>query len=76
MVYITNYNTNLIKINKDNSDILFLEKEGLSVSGVGGNIIFTNGGLSYTYSYSDVRLPVKNTLDELLVTVREYIDNV
>lgn len=77
MVDITSYNTSYLKINKDNTEIFFLGKSGLSVAGVGGNIVLTTtDNNSYSYSLGEIGLPVNNALDDLVVAVRQYIDNV
>ena len=76
MIYISDYSTDLIKINKDNSNIFFLAKEGLIVSGVNGNLVLTTSlNTTYTYPFKDVESPSYPILDQLVVKVREYIDN-
>lgn len=77
MVEISDYNTTYIKVNNNNADIFFLAKDGLVVSGVGGNVVLvTSSNSSYTYFFSNIKSPSKTTLDELVVAVRVFIDNV
>lgn len=76
MIIIENYSTTYIKINKDESDIFFLAKENLQVSARSGSIILTQGSSSYTYPFTDIKRPKLTTPDEIVVTIRQYIDNV
>lgn len=77
MISITDYSTAYIKVNNNNSEIYFLAKSGLSVSGSNGNIIFlTSGNDSRTFKGVDITEPKLTTLDEQVVRFREFIDNV
>jgi hypothetical protein len=76
MVIITNYSDTYLKINKDESDIFFLAKDGLQVSARAGSIILTSSSTSYTYVFTDIKSPKLTTPDEMVVAIRQYIDNV
>lgn len=77
MVKITDYSTDFIKINQDNKYILFVEKIGTNVSGNNGNVILiTSDNISRTYPFSEFKEPSEVTLDNLVVRIREYLDNV
>lgn len=66
MVIITNYSDDLIRINNNDSEIFFLNKSDLEVSGVGGRLVLTNSTSQYTYLRMDIKVPSSVTLDDLL----------
>lgn len=75
-VRITDYDSLLLKVNVGYDSIFFIEKASTSVSGSDGNLILDVDQTRYTYAFSDIKAPSKNTLDAVVVAIREYIDNV
>ena len=74
LVHITDYSATLLKVNEDNSNIFFIEKDGCSVGGENGALTLTTAALKKTYPLSTVKSPSYNDLDDLVVAIRVFID--
>lgn len=75
-VRITDYDTLLLKVNVGYETIFFVDKSDTSVSGSDGYLVLDVGDTQYKYLFSNIKAPSKNTLDAVVVAIREYIDNV
>lgn len=77
MIAISDYNATYIKVNNNNSDIFFLAKDGLTVKGSSGNVIFTTStNETTTIKSTNITEPKLTTLEEYVVRFKEFIDNV
>lgn len=75
MSSIVNYDTNNIRVVRDDNNVNFYSKENLTVSGLNGNVVITDGTNTVEQlPFTQITSPSYPTLDQYIVAVRGYID--